>query len=301
METITYNQTDPERIDTYLSTIQTDFSRSKWQRAIKCGDVLVNDQKVSVSYKLQPTDTIAITAKPIDTTVTLPDIDIEILHQSPDYLILNKPAGIPVHPDSKYVDNTLIQQLCKEFPEIQNIDPESTRPGIVHRLDKDVSGVLVVARTKEMFQHLQQQFHDRTVYKEYRALVHNPMPKDSETIMLNLDRDKKTGKIIARPNNQPGKQAITTYEVLQNFEHFAYLKITIQTGRTHQIRTTMRSLDHPIVGDTLYAKKKTKAHLDVDRMFLHAYQLTFTNLDLIQQSFTCELPQDLAKLLITLS
>lgn len=293
-------ESDQPRLDVFITEKLPAHSRSQWQKTITTGDVLVNNKPTKPNYPLQAGDVVEVTQEPEKTTITLPEVKIEIIAETPDYLIINKPTGIPVHPDELYTENTLIQQIKKQFPEIQNIDPESPRPGIVHRLDKDVTGVMVVARTMEMMRHLKKQFAERSVYKEYLALVHDAMTKQEGTVELNMERDKKTGKMVTRPVNQPGKKSITEYKVLENFTHFSYTQLIIKTGRTHQIRVHMRTLDHPIVGDTLYGKKKNKANLAIDRPFLHAHKLGFTDLDNTWREFESPLPEDLQIILNSL-
>ncbi len=298
---LSYTHQSSERLDKYVSQSFPEHSRSQWQQAIKQGAVTVNGTVVPTKYQLAAGDTISILESPTREYIKLPKIELGIVAETNDYIVVNKPAGIPVHPDDRYRENTLIQQVCRDFPDIAKLDPESERPGMVQRLDKDVSGCMIIARTADMLASLKQQFHDRSVYKEYIALVHDPLTKQSNEVTLNLERDKKTGKMLVRPSNQSGREAITYYEVIKNFEHFSLLKIIIKTGRTHQIRVTMRSLDHPIVGDTLYAKKKTKASLPLDRPFLHAHTVAFDELDGTRVTYSASLPQELQLVLDSLS
>lgn len=142
-------------------------------------------------------------------------MDIPVLFENNDFIIIEKPAGLPVHPDNKYKTNTLIQQIINKYPEIKEIDKYSERPGIVHRLDKDVSGLMVIARSKQMFSWLQEQFAGRKIYKEYLALVHDPLTKLEDDIRLTISRDKKTGKMKVAPANQEGKITLTRYEVIK--------------------------------------------------------------------------------------
>ncbi|MGB0757525.1 MAG: RluA family pseudouridine synthase [Patescibacteria group bacterium] len=301
MENISYNHENSERLDKFLVNDVGGYSRSQWQKIIKSGFVLVNDERALGKHKLQTGDTVTISQRPEFNGAELPDMDIEVLSKTPDYLVIYKPSGLPVHPDSKHLSNTLVQQLTKKYPELADVDPGSNRSGLVHRLDKDVSGVMVVARTKEMFEHLKAQFQKRTVYKEYLALVHGTLENDEGEFVSTMQRDKKTGKMIVRPHNQEGKKAITKYSVIKRFDHFTYVKIIIETGRTHQIRAVMRSLDHPIVGDTLYMKKKVKANIDISRPFLHAHILSFDNFTQERITTTAELPSELLNIITSLS
>lgn len=292
MTEIIFTDNQNIRLDKFLVHNFPEFSRSQWQKEIRAKGIMVNEKNTTPHYKLQANDKIKLYSFPTQKISKLPEVEIEILAAEKDYLIINKPAGLPVHPDHKYKTNTLIQQIMEKYPEIDKVET-GDRPGIVQRLDKDVSGVMVIARTKHFFNNLKEQFQNHKIYKEYLTLVHGPLSQLEGEIKTRLERDKKTGKMKVRPASQPGKISITQYEVIKNFAHFAYLKIVIKTGRTHQIRTVLRSLDHPVVGDTLYAKKKTKAHLDVKRPFLHAYKLGFYNINNEWVEYEKELPEDL--------
>lgn len=293
METIPYTHNHSERLDKFLVNDVGGYSRSQWQKAVKEGTVLVNNKRTVGKQKLSNGDSITILHTPETPMVTLPQHEIPILAETDGYIVINKPAGIPVHPDSHHKKDTIIQRITAQFPDITNLDPDNNRPGIVQRLDKDVSGVMLIARTPAFYTYFKKMLTDRKVYKAYTALVHGSLIKDSDTITVNIERSKKTGKMVVRPQNQTGKQAITQYEVLKRFEHFTLLKIIIHTGRTHQIRTVMRALDHPIVGDSLYDKKKVKANLELNRPFLHATTLGFTDLSGEKQTVTAPIPEQL--------
>ncbi len=297
MKEITFQKDKSERLDKFLKENYQEFSRSQWQKAIKNNLVLVNEEKVTSHYKLKEGDKITIYDFPRKNQIDLPLMDISVLFENDDFIIIEKPAGLPVHPDSKYRTNTLIQQITAKYPEIKKIDEHSERPGVVHRLDKDVSGLMVIARNKKTFSCLQEQFASRKVYKEYLALTHDPFTKLEDDIRLTISRDKKTGKMKVKPANQEGKITLTRYEVIKNFTHFAFLKIIIKTGRTHQIRTLFRALDHPIVGDPLYTKKKVKANIKINRPFLHSHKLKFQIQDGQKFEFTSELPTELKKII----
>jgi len=297
MEELKFLQNKSERLDKFLKENFPEFSRSKWQKAIKDNLVLVNEEKVTPHYKLKNNDKITIYDFPPENHIDLPLMDISILFENDNFIIIEKPAGLPVHPDSKYKTNTLIQQIIAKYPEIKEIDEHSERPGVVHRLDKDVSGLMVIARNKKTFSYLQEQFASRKVYKEYLALAHDPFTKLEDDIRLTISRDKRTGKMKVAPSNQEGKIALTRYEVINNFTHFAFLRIIIKTGRTHQIRTLFRALDHPIVGDPLYTKKKVKANIKINRPFLHSHKLKFHAQDGQELEFVSELPGELKEII----
>ncbi len=297
MQTIKFTENKSERLDKFLTHKAGQYSRTQWQRAVKKGFVLVNDKTVTVHHKLNIGDEISILQEPQNKEFNLPKMDIEIVYECADYVVVNKPSGITVHPDTNYHDNTLIQQLLKKYPEIQNIDPASDRPGIVQRLDKNVSGLMVVARHKKMFDFLKQQLSEHKVYKEYTALVHGNFHNNHGKIEANIERSKKSGKMLVKRTEQTGKKSITEYFVTKQYNYFTLLKIIIKTGRTHQIRTIMRSLDHPIVGDPIYNKKNVKAKIDISRPFLHASGLKFINLENKIVEYNQKLPSSLQSIL----
>lgn len=293
-----YNkENSQERLDKFLHIHYPGFSRTQLQKAIKNGFVVVNGKKVAPHHFLKKSDHITIKQLPQKITVDLPKVTIDIIKETDDYIIINKPPYIPVHPDATYRRNTLIQQITERYPDITKWDQESERPGIVHRLDKDVSGVMVIARTQKMFSHLKDQFRKKRIYKEYIALVHEPLKKNEGHISFNIGRSKTTGKMTARPPAQTGRGALTYYEVIKNFEHFALLKIIIKTGRTHQIRSHLLAFGHPVAGDTLYAAKKKKARVDLDRPFLHARTLGFFDTRNRWKLFHSPTPQKLLNIL----
>ncbi len=297
MQTLKFDLEKSERLDKFLSHEAGQFSRTQWQRAIKDGFVLVNENLIKVNHKLVNGDEIKILQEPQVTVRELPKVDIEIVYECPDYIIVNKPSGITVHPDNNYKTDTLIQQLITKYPEIQDIDTDSDRPGIVHRLDKDVSGIMVVARTSEIFEHLKEQFKNRKVHKEYIGLAHGNFNRKNGEIKANIERNKESGKMLVRPTNQTGKESITKYEVIEQYTHFSLLKIAIKTGRTHQIRVVMQSLDHPIVGDSIYNKKNAKANIDLSRLFLHASKLKFALPNKKEVEYNKGLPETLQTIL----
>lgn len=215
--------------------------------------------------------------------------EIEILKETDDFIVFNKPSGLLVHETEAHEPITLAAWLLHHYPQMQGIGENPTRPGIVHRLDKDASGVLVVAKTQAMFDSLKSQFKDRTIEKEYRVLVHGVVEKDDGKIDFAIDRGSE-GKMAARPRVekvtlqnvskiQEGKEALTEFVVLQRYINYTMLSVRIHTGRTHQIRVHMFAYNHPVVGDTLYFQKKLdKFNKGIGRLFLHSYRIAFTDL-----------------------
>lgn len=180
---------------------------------------------------------------------------IKIIYENDGFLVLDKPAGLEVYSEIKKEEPTLVDWLLEKYPAIAKVGPDPARPGIVHRLDKAASGLMVVAKTRFAFDHLAKQFLERQVKKEYTVLVHGSVSKDEGTIEFPLAR-AKSGRFAALPMGSEGRVAITEYEVIERFRNFTLLKVRIKTGRTHQIRVHLHALGHSVVGDKLYKQKK---------------------------------------------
>jgi len=229
----------------------------------------------------------------------------KIVQVEKDYIVVEKPAGVLVHPTQAGEKDTLIDFVLKKYKEIKKVGDSAERPGIVHRLDKEASGLLVIARTQEMFEYLKKQFQDRTVEKEYCVLVYGPMSLEHGVIDFDIDRGKE-GRMVSRPktnafsvasapNVQPGKEAITEYFLEKIIGRFSLLRIKIYTGRTHQIRAHMFAFNHPVVGDKLYCNKKLikKNEPKLDRLFLHSAKLCFSDLAGEKKCFESQMPEEL--------
>jgi 23S rRNA pseudouridine1911/1915/1917 synthase len=232
-----------------------------------------------------------------------------LLKELAEYVVLSKPSRMLVHPTSAKESGTLVQQLLEAYPEIKDVGDSIDRPGIVHRLDKSASGVMVVARTQAMFGHLKKQFQDRLVDKEYTALVHGVVERDAGKIDFLIERGS-AGRMAARPyvdttklknvgKEQTGREALTEFWVEKRYARFTQLKVKIHTGRTHQIRVHMMAYGHPIVGDSLYFNKKLnrKRDKELNRLFLHASKLCFEDLGGIRQCYESPLPSELGAFL----
>lgn len=224
-----------------------------------------------------------------------------ILYEDNHIVVINKPAGMMVHPDGVSKEETVSEWMEKTYPESKNVgEPmvlkdgkEITRPGIVHRLDRDTSGVLVLAKTKEVHAHLKEQFQNREVEKEYRAFVYG-VPKDRKgSIDAPIGRSAKNFKLWSSQRGARGtlREAHTDYEVLEDNTEFAFMKLMPKTGRTHQLRVHMKYLNYPIVCDPLYAPKRECA-FGFSRMALHAYQITFTDIEGKVKTIIAPLPED---------
>lgn len=290
------------RLDLFLLTKLPDFSRTQLQKAIKAGRVLVNGNKVLPHYFLKADDLIELTTPKSFTPKTsnlIPNkkIKLNIIFETNDYAIINKPAGLLIHPTEKMEQDTLANALIAHYPKIKKVGDDPLRPGIVHRLDKEVSGVMVVAKTQKGFEYFKNLFNQRQVTKIYTALVHHKMEKPHEILTTHMSRSKTAARMASRPVSQEGKEAVTEYWVEKDFNNFSLLKIQIHTGRTHQIRAQFFALNHPIVGDQLYKQKYVKEKLALDRIFLHSTKLEFIDPTGQPQEFTAPLPAQLKDIL----
>lgn len=291
-----------ERLDKYL-TESMEASRSQIQRLIKQGGVTLNGKKVKPGQVLSPGDTIfypevELAARVKDGLTPV----LNVVYEDDDLLVINKPAGLLVHEALKDEHRaTVVDGLLERHPEIVHVGDDPSRPGIVHRLDKDVSGLMVVAKTRRAFDSLKRQFQNRTIKKEYLALVYGTLPKDTDTISLKIARSKEKGRMVARTGEQNGKDAITQYDVIKRFSTATYVSVNILTGRTHQIRVHFQALGCPIVGDRLYTVKRMKFRdIPLSRLFLHSHKLMIRLMDGKEKWFTAPLPGDLQTLLRTL-
>jgi len=275
-----------KRIDAFLTENVDGWSRSRVQKLIDAGDVLVNGKAVRSSYKLRSGDEIDAEFNDIPAKVFEPqDIPLDIVFED-DYLaVINKPAGMVVHPGHGIPDGTLANAIAFHFGSVPISSPgDNDRIGIVHRLDKDTSGLIVVAKDEETSEELSRQFHDREVDKSYIALVHGVVEQTSGTIDRSIARDRwHRTKVTVAAN---GRYALSLWRVRQRFEKFTLVDVEIKTGRTHQIRVHLASINHPVVGDPTYNEGRDntianpqikKAVADLGRVFLHAEKLAFTH------------------------
>lgn len=261
-----------KRLDTFLHERLPEFSRSRLQSWIKEGRVLVNNVSLRPSYSIRGAEQISVhPAKLPPLKAQAEDLPLKILYQDDDVVAVDKPAGIVVHAGAGHHSGTLVNALLHHFGALSSINGD-LRPGIVHRLDRETSGVLVVARTDRAHQFLAAQFHDRKVEKVYLALANGRMKTKAGRITTPIARDpirrtRMTAKLAS------GRSALTEYEALEEFKTMSYLRVRIGTGRTHQIRVHLASIGHPIVGDRLYGAPPVPSGLS--RFFLHAHRLTF--------------------------
>ncbi|MCX6739953.1 MAG: RluA family pseudouridine synthase [Candidatus Parcubacteria bacterium] len=300
----------PEQVDQRLDKFLTNnlpITRSQIQKLIKAGKILVNGEQSSVHRFLKGNEVIKVVAKDIDKITEIKElkpnksVKFKIIYEDDNILVIDKPAGLLAHPTEQMEPKTLASGLLARYPQIKNVGENKLRPGIVHRLDKNVSGLIIVCKTQEAFHYFKKQFQKRKVKKIYTALVHGKMEKNEGTIDLPIARSSSKGKMAVKSQAQGGKNAITKYWLNKQFNNFALLDIEILTGRTHQIRAHLNAIQHPIVGDKLYTQKWVKEKLEIDRPFLHSSYLSFKNLDGKTLEFKSKLPAKLIKILENLT
>ncbi len=300
---ITPDQGKGLRLDKFLVNFYKNLSRNYLQKAIENSEVLVNEKTVTPHYFLKKGDilNLKITTPEVIQIKPTKLIKFKIIREDKDFLIIDKPTGLVVHPAEGVREPTLADGLAAYYPELTLAGEDKLRPGIVHRLDREASGLMVVARNQTMFNHLKKHFQDRTIVKEYTALVIGQIQTPSGIINFPLARSKtKHGKMAAKPHEEKGKETVTHFEVIKLFKNFTLLKIKIDTGRTHQIRAHLAAFSHPVVGDKLYKPSKWKINKNIGRLFLHASKLAFLDLQNQRQEFNSPLPVELNNFLTNL-
>jgi 23S rRNA pseudouridine1911/1915/1917 synthase len=296
------------RLDSFLAAQIDGWSRARLQRLIEDDEVLINGKPAKASYKLRAGDEIEVelTAPPV-ATFTPEDIPLEIIFEDDSLIVVNKPAGLVVHPAAGIHSGTLANALAYHFQKLSKRAGD-IRPGIVHRLDKDTSGLMVVAKNEATHENLADQFRAREVFKSYMALVHGVVKQQSGRIEQPIARDPRTR--IRMAVVRAGRGALSLYKIRKSFKSFTLLDVELKTGRTHQIRVHLSWLKHPVVGDEVYGGGRDKTVQDVrlraairklNRQFLHAERLGFrhpTSGESLQ--FVAPLPPELSQLLAEL-
>jgi len=305
-----------QRVDRWLVDVLPDRSRSEIQRWIKQGDVLIDQVSAKASQRLESGQQviIAIPLPNITPTVEPQNLLLPILFEDADLLIIDKPAGMVVHPAPGHDHGTLVNAVLHHCPEIEGVGGER-RPGIVHRLDKETSGLLVVAKNDRAHRHLQAQFKNRTVYKEYLTLLDGRIEPAQGRIIAPIGRhpvERKRQAVLPadpRTGESQGREAITDYRVQAYYSytargstavaHFSFVNVVLHTGRTHQIRVHFAWRKNPVVGDTLYGYRKQR--LPIERQFLHAHRLRLQLPSSGEvREFVAPLPADLQAVLASL-
>lgn len=294
-----------ERLDAFLAEHIEGWSRARLQRLIEEADVLVNGRSVKSSYKLHLTDEIEVELTPPPSSTFAPEnIPLDIVYEDDELIVVNKPAGIVVHPAAGVMSGTLANALAFHFQQLSTSGGVA-RPGIVHRLDKGTSGLMVVAKTESAHEDIADQFRDREIYKSYMALVHGQVEKRTGQIDQPIARDRgnRTRMAVVRG----GRPSLSIYRVRKRFERFTLLNVELKTGRTHQIRVHLAWLKHPVVGDEAYGSGRDKTIPDqkiraevarLGRQFLHAEQLGFRHPKTGEaMKFTAPLPAELLAVL----
>lgn len=282
-----------ERIDSFLSG-KTDFTRTRIQQLIKDRNITVNGKPTKSSYKIEENDEIAIEVPEVETTEIKPEnIKIDIVYEDSDIAVINKQAGLVVHPAHGHYSGTLVNAILYHIKDLSGINGE-IRPGIVHRLDKDTSGLIVIAKNDKVHTALTEMFQEKKIRKTYLAILKGKLNKSEGKIVTQIGRDKNDRKKMTVIDDiTKGKNAITNYRVISQNNLFTLVKVNIETGRTHQIRVHMRYLGYPILGDSVYGRKDNEK-----RQMLHAYKLEFLHpVTGRQMEFTGEIPEDFQKAL----
>lgn len=260
------------RIDKVLTALFADHSRSQVQQWLKDGAVSVNGEPVKANYKVKSADAIVVEVpEPEELEIVAEDLPIEIVYEDDDVAVVNKPQGMVVHPSAGHARGTLVNALMYHMKNLSSINGV-IRPGIVHRIDKDTSGLLMIAKNDQAHEALAQQLKDKTSLRKYIALVHGVIPHEKGTINAPIGRSKVDRKMQAI--REDGKPAVTHFTVLERFENFTLVELQLETGRTHQIRVHMKYIGYPLAGDPVYGPKKT---LKGNGQFLHAKLLGFTH------------------------
>lgn len=261
-----------ERLDRFLSTVVPDSSRSDVQGRIKDGIVTVNGGRVKPNYKIKTGDEIVVEERElVEADIKAENLNLDIVYEDSDVAVVYKPKGMVVHPSAGHYGGTLVNGLMYQLDELSGINGE-LRPGIVHRIDKDTSGLLMVAKHDVAHRDLVEQLVDKSVTRKYTAFVHGVIPHDKGTVEAPIGRNPRERQEMAVVDD--GKDAVTHFNVLERFKDYTLVECILETGRTHQIRVHMKYIGYPIVGDPKYGQRKT---MDVGGQMLHAGTVGFTH------------------------
>ena len=280
------------RLDRYLAGQLRDLTRSRLHGLIGDGFVLVNGRATKPAQQVRAGDVVDVTVpKPREVSMAAEDIPVPLVYQDDDIVVVDKPSGLAVHPGPGHPSGTLVNALLARCPGIEGVGGE-IRPGIVHRLDKDTSGLMVVAKNDAAHHHLSESLKNREVRKEYLALVEGELAEEEGVIDRPIGRHPRNRKKMAVVDD--GREARTRYRVLERLERTTLVELSLETGRTHQIRVHLAHLGHPLVGDGVYGR----GYGSLGRQFLHAYRLGFehpSSGDFLE--FQSDLPEDLRRVL----
>ncbi len=291
-----------KRLDKVLAARISGYSRAVLQKAIKAGHILVNGKKAAKDYALKIGDIVTGALQEYEEPSIEPDSSVlfTVVYDAPDFAVIDKPAGVVVHPSHTHKKGTLVNGLVARWPEIKSVGEHSFRPGIVHRLDKETSGLMVVAKNNEMFAWLKKQFQEHAVSKTYTALVFGVLKKNEGEITVPIGRSGMK-QVAVFPSHKgfsgnvnKSRNATTRFKVARIYKDFTLVEAFPQTGRMHQIRVHFKHIGHPVVGDKTYAPARLLRSFGLERQFLHASRLSFFLPDGAIVSFTSPLPQKLA-------
>ena len=288
-----------DRLDAWLSEQYADHSRSRIQQLIKEGHIKVNDQVVKPNYKLHTDDLVTgEVPPPVPIAVEAEDIPLDILFEDGDIIVINKPPALVVHPARGNYTGTLVNALLHHCADLKGIGGE-LRPGIVHRLDKDTSGVIVVCKTEQSLKHIGDQFRNREMGKEYLALVFGHPHPLAAHIEKPIGRHPDYRKKMAVTALEDGRHAHTIYHTQETFAEHTLLRVEIKTGRTHQIRVHLEFIKHPIVGDSAYGRPRAdQIPPHVSRQMLHAHKLELEHPTTGERmNFVADIPPDMQRVL----
>lgn len=306
-----HKKLEPIRIDKFLLNKLEGATRNKLQQAVEQGYILVNNEKVKTNHRVKPDDVITIfeTRRPESEEIIPEEMPLSIAYEDEEIMIINKPAGLVVHPACGNYSGTLVNGVAWHLKQIDVNTEKLNRVGLVHRIDKDTSGLLLIAKNDESMSFLAAQFKNHTVHRRYIALVWGDLPENEGTIVAHIGRNLRYRKIMAAyPEGDHGKEAITHYKVLERFNYVTLVELRLETGRTHQIRVHMMHIGHPLFGDatyggdrivkgTIHAKYKQFVENNLamlPRQALHAKELGFIHPATGQQvKYDSELPSDM--------
>lgn len=276
MEQFTYQiglGEDDERLDKWISLALPDLSRSYIQKCIKDNDVLVNGKPQKAGYRLRVDDEIVFSIpEAVEPAIEAENIPLDILYEDEDLLIVNKPKGMVVHPAPGHYSGTLVNAVMYHCKDCLSGINGVMRPGIVHRIDRDTTGSLIICKNDHSHNVIAAQLKDHSITRKYHAIVHGVMEQDTGTVQASIGRDPKDRKKMA-VNEANSKPAVTHYTVIQRFKEYTYIECRLETGRTHQIRVHMASIGHPVLGDAVYCHRNSPYHLEGQT--LHAMVIGF--------------------------
>jgi len=292
IKTLQFNSPVPDiRLDKYLTQVLPQFSRAYLQKLIVQGCILVNGQRTKANQRLNKADRITAKLPPLPAHPLAEPIPLAIIYEDKDILVIDKPAGLTVHPAPGHPSHTLVNAILAHCPGLA-MSNDLVRPGIVHRLDKDTSGLIVIAKNQFAREYVAAQFKSRTVIKGYLVLVKGRLSPEQGIIEAPIGRDPHSRRRMAIV--EAGKEASTQYQVRKHLDNYTLVEVTPVTGRTHQIRVHLSAIGYPVIGDPIYGVKSA----NLNRQFIHAYRLGFRLPSTEQyQEFTSPLPIDLEQTL----